>query len=54
MKFANARKFDRKSGASLGEHGATVQGDGSRCLLKRFIRDGGLLPDQSASRHAPG
>jgi hypothetical protein len=25
MKFANARKLDRKSGVRLGEHGAPVQ-----------------------------
>jgi len=30
MKFANARKLDRKSGVRRGEHGAPGQGRGAR------------------------
>jgi hypothetical protein len=37
MRFANARKLDRKSGVRLGEHGAPVQGGGPLCLLKRLF-----------------
>jgi len=37
MRFANARKFDWKSGVRQGEHGAPVQGGGHRWLLKRLF-----------------
>src|ERR1700688_1586151 len=53
MKFANARKPDRKSGVRPGERGAPVQFDQS-CWEQKSFEVGAVDDGHNDSRAAPG